>query len=97
MGRITWSIEAQLCLDEIFQYIAEDNRGAASRTIEGVRQRVLPLVDFPEMGHRYHDSDRHIRVLLYGDYQIPYLVHEGGDVTILGVYHASFDISRFKL
>jgi plasmid stabilization system protein ParE len=90
-------MEAQLCLDDIFQYIAEDNRGAGSRTIEGVRQRVLPLADFPEMGHCYQDSDRHIRVVLNGDYQIPYLVHDNRDVTILGVYHASMDISRFKL
>jgi plasmid stabilization system protein ParE len=97
VGRITWSVEAQLCLDEIFRYIAENNRGAASRTIEGIRQRVLPLADFPEMGHRYQDSDLHVRVLLFGDYQIPYMVDESRDVAILGVYHASLDISRFKL
>ena len=84
-------------MDEIFHYIAEDNRGAALRTIEGIRNRVLHLADFPEMGHRYHDSDRHVRVILFGDYQIPYMVADNRDVTILGVYHGSLDISRFKL
>ena len=97
MGQIRWNEEAQLCVDEIFQYIAEDSPQAALRTIRGIRERVLALAEFPEMGRRYQDSERHIRILLHGSYQIPYLVHDNRDVTIVGVYHASIDISRFNL
>lgn len=97
MGQINWNAEAQLCVDEIFQYIAEDNPQAALRTIRDIRQRVLPLAEFPNMGRRYQDSEHHIRILIHGNYQIPYLVHENRDVTIIGVYHASMNISRFKL
>ena len=97
MGQIRWSVEAQLCVDDIFQYIAEDSPQAALRTIRGIRQRVLPLAEFPEMDHRYQDSERHVRILLYGHYQIPHLVYDNRDVLILGVYHASIDISRFNI
>ncbi|MYC39226.1 MAG: type II toxin-antitoxin system RelE/ParE family toxin [Chloroflexi bacterium] len=97
MGQIRWSVEAQLCVDDIFQYIAGDNPQAALRTIRGIRQQVLPLADFPEMGHRYQDSERHVRILLHGHYQIPYLVYDNRDVLILGVYHTSMDISRLGL
>ena len=74
----------------------EDSPQAALRTIQGIRQRVLPLTEFPEMGHRYQDSERHVRILLHGQYQIPYLVHDNRDVTILGAFHGSMDITRFE-
>lgn len=97
MGEITWNEEAQRWLRDIYDYIAEDNPRAASRTVEGIEQRVQFLESFPELGWRYSDSSRHVRIILYGHYRIAYLVHENGDVTILGIFHTSLDISDYEL
>ena len=33
--------------------------------------------------------------LLYGQYRIAYLVKDGGDIDILGVFHGALDIKRY--
>ncbi len=96
MGQVVWSEESQRWLRDIYEYIAEDSPQAALRTVEGIRQRVQSLESFPELGRRYPKSSRHVRVILYGHYRIAYLVHENGDVIILGVFHPSLDISRYE-
>jgi plasmid stabilization system protein ParE len=40
---------------------------------------------------------RHVRVLLYGHYRIAYLVKDGGDIDILGVFHGALDINKYQL
>jgi toxin ParE1/3/4 len=49
------------------------------------------------MGQRYPASSRHVRILLYGHYRIVYLVKDGGNIDILGVFHGSLDITRYQL
>ena len=49
------------------------------------------------MGWRYPESSRHVRIILYGHYRVAYLVHENGDITILGIFHTSLDISNYEL
>ena len=49
------------------------------------------------MGYRHSGSHRNVRVILYGHYRIAYLIQEDNDVTILGVFHTSMDITRFQL
>ena len=60
-------------------------------------ERVQALATFPEMGHRYLASSRHVRMLLYGHYRIAYLVKDDRNVDILGVFHGSLDITRYEL
>lgn len=38
-----------------------------------------------------------MRILLYGHYRIVYLVKDGGNIDILGVFHGSLDITRCQL
>ena len=97
MGQVVWSEEAQRWLRDIYEYIAQDSPPAAMRTVEGIRQRVRLLERFPELGRRYQESGRDVRVILYRHYRIAYLSHENGDVTILGVFHASLDLGRYEL
>ena len=97
MGEITWNEEAQYWLRDIYEYIAADSPQAASRTVEGIEERVGYLATFPELGSRFLDSPRHVRIILYGHYRIAYLVHDSRDVTILGIFHNSLDISRYRL
>ena len=97
MGEITWNEESQRWLRDIYEYIAVDSLQAASGTVEGIEQRVQFLASFPELGWRYPNSNRDVRIILYGHFRIAYLVHENRDVTILGIFHSSLDISAYEL
>ena len=97
MAEITWTAEAQRWLQDIFEYIAADNQDAAMRTVNGIYERTQVLATFPELGHRYWASSRHVRILLYGHYRITYLVKDNGNIDILGVFHGSLDISKYQL
>jgi len=97
VAEIKWTTEAQRWLEDIFEYVAADNPQIAARTVQGIFERVQDLASFPEMGHRYSASSRHVRILLYGHYRIAYLVNDDGSVDILGVFHGSLDITRYQL
>jgi toxin ParE1/3/4 len=95
MGKVTWTAEAERWLRDIHDYIAQDNPTAAQRTVLGIAAKAKLLASFPEIGYLYEDrKDRHIRILLYGHYRIAYLVHESGDIDVLGVFHGALDIAR---
>ncbi len=97
MAKITWTAEAERWLEDIFEYIAADNPEAASQTVSGIYERAQVLVNFPEIGHRYWASSRHVRILLYGHYRITYLIKADGNIDILGVFHGSLDITKYQL
>ena len=97
MAEITWTAEAQRWLQDIFEYIAADNPDAATRAVNGIYARTQVLATFPELGHRYWASSRHVRILLYGHYRITYLVKDNGNIDVLGVFHGSLDISKYQL
>ncbi len=97
MAEVAWTEEAQRWLEDIFEYIAADNPSAAAQTVQGIYERAQVLATFPEIGHRYVASSRSVRILLYGHYRIAYLVKDGGNVDVLGVFHGSLDITRYQL
>ncbi|MGE0189247.1 MAG: type II toxin-antitoxin system RelE/ParE family toxin [Steroidobacteraceae bacterium] len=97
MAEIVWTEEAQQWLKDIFEYIAADNPSAAINTVAGTYERAQLLLEFPEIGHRYLDSDRDVRILLYGHYRLAYLLKDNRDVSILGVFHGSLDIKKYQL
>jgi toxin ParE1/3/4 len=97
MAEITWTAEAQRWLEDIFEYVATDDPQAAARTVNGIYERTQVLAKFPEMGHRYWASSRHVRILLYGHYRIAYLIKDDGNIDVLGVFHGSLDITRYQL
>ena len=94
MAEITWTAEARRWLQEIYDYIAQDNPDAAYRTVAAIHERAEVLRTFPEIGQRYRD-DRQIRVLLYGHYRIAYLVKPNRDVDVLGVFHGALPIEKY--
>lgn len=97
MGNLNWTEESQRWLKDIFEYIKADNPIAAQSVISGIYERAQILSDHPEIGYRYQTSSRHVRILMYGHYRIAYLVKEGNNIDILGVFHGSLDISRYSL
>jgi len=53
MAEITWTVEGERWLKDIYDYIAQDNPMAATTVIEGIYQRAQILTAFPEIGHKY--------------------------------------------
>ena len=96
MAKLVWTEEALRWLEDIFEYIAQDNPDAAARTVQAIYDRAQALIQFPEMGERYARSQRHVRILLYEHYRIAYLV-KPERVEVLGVFHGALDISRYAL
>jgi toxin ParE1/3/4 len=97
MAEIRWTAEAQQWLEEIFEYIAEDNPHAAAQTIQGIYERAQDLTRFPQLGARYAASSRHVRILLQEQYRIAYLLRDDGNIDILGVFHGALDIGKYQL
>ena len=94
MAEVVWTDEAQAWLQEVHDYIAEQDPVAALRIARGISTRVDQLEQHPESGYRYEDSSRHIRILVYGNYRIAYLVESPQLVLVLGVFHGAMDIAR---
>lgn len=97
MAQISWTLEAQRWLEDIFEYIAADNPRAAADTVEGIYEKAQVLKDNPEVGQRYRASRRNVRILLYSHYRITYLIKDDGDIDVIGVFHGALDISRYEL
>ncbi len=97
MAQIAWTREAQRWLQDIFEFIAADNAQAAAETVQGIFQKAQVLKDHPEIGYRYSASRRNVRILLYGHYRIAYLIKDGGDIDVIGVFHGALDVSRYEL
>ncbi len=94
MAEIVWTVEARRWLQDIYDYIAQDNEGAAYRTVLAIHERVEVLRAFPEAGYRYQEQPD-VRVLLYGHYRIAYLVTVERNIDILGVFHGALDVRRY--
>ena len=97
MATLNWTDEAHRWLRDIFDFIAADNPMAAARTVDGIFESAQVLTTFPEIGHRYFASSRHVRILLYSHYRIAYLIKADGSIDILGVFHGALYIERFNL
>jgi plasmid stabilization system protein ParE len=96
MAELRWTEEAAIWLEEIFQYIAQDNPQAASRTVQAIYDKAQLLKDFPLIGHKHREeTEGEIRILLYGHYRIAYLIHHRDRIDILGVFHTALDIDRY--
>ena len=65
--------EAEIDLDAIWEYIAEDNPNAADRVIDQIEATIEALVPFPHQGHRRPDlTSRPLRFTSAGNYLIAY-------------------------
>ena len=94
MADINWTDEAVRWLQEIYDYIAIDNKIVANRVVDKIFDKVQILKHFPKIGYIYENAED-IRILLYGHYRIAYLIKEDNNIDILGVFHGSLDIERY--
>lgn len=81
--------EARTDLDEIWDYIAEENPDAADRVIGDILAAVRTLLPFPYQGHRRTDlTSRPLRFWLVRDYLVAYAPDEK-PLWVIAVIHAS--------
>jgi plasmid stabilization system protein ParE len=81
--------EARTDLDEIWDYIAEENPDAADRVIADILAGIRVLVPLPHQGHRRTDlTSRPLRFLLVRDYLIAYAPDEK-PLWVIAVIHGS--------
>ena len=95
MAEIRWTEEAANCMRQIYEYIAEDNPEAAQRAVKILYEKTGLISRFPDIGYRYQETNREIRILLYGRYRIAYLIKTENLIEILGVFHGAMDIKRY--
>jgi len=94
MAEIRWTEEAVSWLQDIYEFISQDNPKIANKVVNEIFEKVQILEDFPKIGYKYENRE-HVRVLLYGHYRIAYLIKQNGDIDILGVFHGALDIERY--
>jgi plasmid stabilization system protein ParE len=93
--RIFWTDESKKWLREIYEYISLDNKKIAKKVISEIVKKTEILKTFSEIGHKLQDfPNRNIRMLLYGNYRIVYLIKPNSDIDILGVYHGALDLKK---
>lgn len=96
MVEIHWTIEAELWLKDIHDYIALDKKPIAKKVVTEIYQKVQILKSYPRIGYEYeNDEHKEIRILLYGHYRIAYLLKDENTIDILGVFHGALDIERY--
>lgn len=79
--------EALIDLDEIREYIAEDNPAAADRVIDEFETALEALVPFPLRGHKRPDlTSRPLRFILVREYLIAYAPDEN-PLWVVAVIH----------
>lgn len=98
MAEINWTREAEIWLEDIYNYIAADDPDAAARTLNSIYEKAQLLRNHPRIGYSYDPATpREVRVLLHDHYRIAYLIKPNGDIDIVGVFHGALDIERYLL
>lgn len=87
--RVYWTARAEIRLDAIQAYIAQDDPAAGLRVAQRILQRSAQIAEFPESGRRVPDYDRHdVRELIEGNYRIVYRLR-GDRIDVLTVMHCA--------
>ncbi|MBK7381109.1 MAG: type II toxin-antitoxin system RelE/ParE family toxin [Ignavibacteriales bacterium] len=94
--KITWAKESLLNIQEIEDFISQDNPNAAIKLTDKLISLVEDLIEFPEKGRIVPElSISQIREILYKNYRIVYLIKKKS-IDILTVFegHNLFDIEN---
>lgn len=83
------SKRANADLEEIFEYIAKSNPGAASRLDQRIHETINLLARFPGIGHSRLDvTDKRYLFWTVGNYVIAYRM-VGPDLVVVRVLHGA--------
>jgi toxin ParE1/3/4 len=82
---------AEADLEEIWQYIARDNRTAADHLHATFRDKFLMLANRPLLGERREDLRPNLRAFTVGRYVIYYRPSEDA-IEVIRVLHSARDV-----
>jgi len=72
---IFWSIPARDDLKSIYDYIARDSKRYATRVTQDIREKTLPLAEFPDLGKKVPEiGEDNVREIHLYSYRILYEV-----------------------
>ena len=92
MKRFILTPRAQQDIYDIWEYIADDNLGAADRVLDALEKAMVELAKSPGLGHSREElSDQRHRFFLVYSYLIVYR-HETKPLQIIRVLHAPRDV-----
>jgi len=83
--KIYWSPMAAERMDDLYEYIAVDNKLAAGKVVERIFKKVESLAKNPERGRKVPETNREeIREVFEGEYRIIYRI-ESKRVSVLTI------------
>ena len=85
---LVWEEDALSDLEGIYEYIAQDNSGAATETTERITEAVALLEESPGMGRPGRVPNTRELVVSGTSYIVPYRVRRR-DIQILRVFHTA--------
>ena len=92
MKRFILTPRAKQDVNDIWDYIANDNIEAADRVLDALDNAMIKLAKNPGIGHRRDElTDKRHRLLLVYSYLIVYR-HETKPLQIIRVLHAARDV-----
>ena len=93
MSRFKLSHQAAQDIEDIWNYLAQENLEAADNILDKLRERFVLLTKFPELGRVRPDLAPSVRGFPVGNYIIFYRPLEPG-IEIVRVLHGSRNLRR---
>ncbi len=90
--RFRFSRRAEADLDEIMAYIARDNPARAVTFVREMREHCRGLLTFPEARRLRPELGEGVRLSVFGNYVVLYVVHPGF-LEIRRVVHGARDLA----
>ena len=78
MANYQFSEDAIRDINDICDYIAQNNPRSASNLFDAIRQKCKLIANFPNMGKRYEQVRANLRGFFVGDYIVFYYAHDEG-------------------
>ena len=91
MSRAVLSVQARRDLDDIFDYIWQDNPPAATQQIDRLRRTIELLASQPLLGEKRDDLRPNLRIFSERKYVIAYYPQPDG-VEVVTIIHGARDI-----
>lgn len=89
---IHWTRTAIDHLEAIHDYISQDSRPYADRTIERLTRRSQQIAEYPQSGRRVPETDKDdVREVIEGSYRLIYRIRED-QVDVLAVIHTAREL-----
>ena len=94
MIRLTFSPDADADLEEIGDFIAEDNPDAAIAFVQRLRRRCHDLLTFSAVGRKRDEIRTGYRSVTEGEYIIFYRMASEDELVIIHIVHSKRDLSK---